>query len=229
MVSDRVHEVTRVGSDLAVLVEGQPNDLPTCWLGTLTDERDPAFRAVPDSGFSDPFVRLTEQGVVPPDSLRGCWFELLRVLLSHRPGSFPRAQAQNAHARQRRRALRVPLGESRVSFVDGRETRKAKNEATFRATNREIERVAQSLGEHAEDTIDVICECGQPACEVLLKLTIREYDEIHRQRDRFVVAPGHIDANMERVVRSGNGFAVVDKFGEAEAVAEAEERRAGTN
>ena len=113
--------------------------------------------------------------------------------------------------------------------MDGRETRVAKNEATFRATNREIERVAESLGEQADDTIDVICECGQPTCEELLSLTISEYDEVHRQRDRFVVVPGHVDAQLERVVRSGDRFVVVDKFGAAEAVAEAEERRAGTN
>jgi hypothetical protein len=118
---------------------------------------------------------------------------------------------------------------SRVSVVDDRETRVAKNEATFRATNREIERVAESLGEQADDTIDVIGECGQPTCEELLPLTISEYDAIHRQRDRFVVVPGHVDTHIERVVTSGDRFVVVDKFGTAQAVAEAEERRAGTN
>ena len=122
-----------------------------------------------------------------------------------------------------------PAAWSRVVFVEGRETRVAKNEATFRATNREIERVAESLGEQAGDTIDVICECGQPTCEELLSLTIGEYDEVHRQRDRFVVAPGHVDAQLEGVVQGGDRFVVVDKFGAAEAVAEAEERRAGTN
>jgi hypothetical protein len=118
---------------------------------------------------------------------------------------------------------------SRVVVVDDRETRVAKNEATFRATNREIERVAESVGEQADDTIDVICECGQPTCEELLPLTISEYDAIHQQRDRFVVAPGHVDEQIERVVTSGNRFVVVDKFGAAQDVAEAEERRAGTN
>jgi citrate lyase beta subunit len=41
--------------------------------------------------------------------------------------------------------------------------------------------------------------------------------------------PDHVDTDIERVVREARGYVVVDKFGEAEDVAEAEERREGTS
>jgi hypothetical protein len=60
-------------------------------------------------------------------------------------------------------------------------------------------------------------------------VTITEYDEAHGQRDRFVVASGHEDPQIERVVTRKDHYLVVDKFGEAEFVADAEERREGAD
>jgi hypothetical protein len=113
--------------------------------------------------------------------------------------------------------------------VDSRESRVAKNEAMYRAVNREIEHTAKELGERARDTIQVLCECGQPDCASLLSLSIAEYDRVHGEKDRFVVARGHVDVRLERVVEDADNYLVVDKHGRAEAVAEEEERREGTS
>lgn len=113
--------------------------------------------------------------------------------------------------------------------MDSREERVARNEAMHRAVNREIENVAEGFGERAADTIEVLCECGQPGCTSLLSLTIRDYDRVHGQRDRFIVAQGHRDPELERVVEETDEYLVVDKFGEAEATAEEEERRESTS
>jgi hypothetical protein len=113
--------------------------------------------------------------------------------------------------------------------VESREDRVAKNEAMHRAVNREIENVAEDFGERGADTIEVLCECGQQGCTSLLSLTIADYDRAHGQRDRFIVAEGHMDPELERVVEEADGYLVVDKFGEAEATAEEEERREGTS
>ena len=112
--------------------------------------------------------------------------------------------------------------------MDSRADRVAKNEAMHRAVNREIENVAEDFGERGGDTIDVLCECGQPGCTSLLSLTIADYDRVHGQRDRFIVAHGHMDPELERVVEESGEYLVVDKFGEAEATDEEEERREGT-
>ena len=98
----------------------------------------------------------------------------------------------------------------------------------YRAVNREIEQVSEELGERQHDRLEVLCECGQDGCSETLDLTVAEYDDAHAQRDRFVVAPGHEDEQIEHVVTRTERYLVVDKFGEAERVAEAEERRDGT-
>jgi hypothetical protein len=111
--------------------------------------------------------------------------------------------------------------------MDAHDERAAKNEAMFRAVNREIEHVSEQEGDGSHDRLEVLCECGRDNCSETLDLTKGEYDEAHRERDRFVVAPGHEDEKIEHVVSRTERYLVVDKFGEAEQVAEEEERREG--
>jgi hypothetical protein len=112
--------------------------------------------------------------------------------------------------------------------MDARHERVSRNEAMFRSVNREIEQASEQSGDGQQDRIEVICECGQDGCSETLDLTVAEYDDAHGQRDRFVIAPGHEDEQIEVVVTRTERYLVVDKFGEAERVAEAEERREGT-
>ena len=111
--------------------------------------------------------------------------------------------------------------------MDARRERVSRNEAMYRATNREIEQTAKEWGDGSRDQLEVICECGRDDCSEKLDLTIDEYDEAHQERDQFVVASGHEDKQIEHVVKQTERYLVVDKFGEAEQVAEAEERREG--
>jgi hypothetical protein len=108
--------------------------------------------------------------------------------------------------------------------MDARHERVSRNEAMFRSVNREIEQASEQSGDGRQDRIEVICECGQDGCSETLDLTVAEYDDAHGQRDRFVIAPGHEDEQIEVVVTRAERYLVVDKFGEAERVAEAEER-----
>jgi hypothetical protein len=112
--------------------------------------------------------------------------------------------------------------------VDAREERVARNEAMYRTVNREMEYAARQLGDQADDELEIICECGRPDCTATLTITIGDYDDVHRQRDRFAVAPGHENPALEGIVKRTEAYVVVDKYGAAEAVAEAEERREGT-
>jgi hypothetical protein len=112
--------------------------------------------------------------------------------------------------------------------MDARHDRVSRNEAMFRSVNREIEQASEQSGEGRQVRIEVICECGQEGCAATLDLTVAEYDDAHRQRDRFVIAQSHEDEQIEVVVMRTERYLVVDKFGEAERVAEAEERREGT-
>ena len=98
----------------------------------------------------------------------------------------------------------------------------AKNEAVFRATNREIERAEQEAGPASDGVLEVICECGRDNCSGVITLTAAEYRRIHSQEDRFVVLRGHQAEEIERIVEDLGEYLVVDKFGEAEEIVEDE-------
>jgi hypothetical protein len=107
--------------------------------------------------------------------------------------------------------------------VDERLERIAKNEAVLRAVNREIAQAEEDeeAGRAADQTIEVLCECGRKGCNGVIALTVAEYHDMHSQKDRFVVLRGHESTEMERVVEERPAYLVVDKFGEAEEIAEA--------
>ena len=105
--------------------------------------------------------------------------------------------------------------------MNPRDERIAKNEAVFRAANREIEEADKEAG--GDGVLEVLCECGQEGCSGLISLTVADYDGVHSQEDRFVVVPGHESPQIETVVERREGYFVVDKFGEAEEIAESSE------
>jgi hypothetical protein len=109
--------------------------------------------------------------------------------------------------------------------MDARDERVSRNEAMYREVNREIERSSRDSGQQPQDRFEVICECGEDGCSATLEVTVTEYDDAHSQRDRFVVAPGHENERIEHVVERKDRYLVVDKFGDAERVAEEEEMR----
>jgi hypothetical protein len=109
--------------------------------------------------------------------------------------------------------------------VDARKERVSRNEAMYRAVNLAVERVSEEIGGGPADRLEILCECGEDGCDTTLEVSHAEYDEAHRERDRFMIAPGHEDEQIEHVVKRTPEYLVVDKFGEAERVAEAEERR----
>jgi hypothetical protein len=104
--------------------------------------------------------------------------------------------------------------------MDPRLERIAKNEAVYRATNRELERAEQEGGGVADGVLEVICECGRDPCSGVITLTVSEYHRVLDQKDRFVVVPGHQTEEIERVVDDRGAYLVVDKFGEAEEIVE---------
>jgi hypothetical protein len=98
----------------------------------------------------------------------------------------------------------------------------------YRTVNLEVERASEEVGDGPQDRLEILCECGEDGCETTLDVTHAEYDEAHEQHDRFMVAPGHEDEQIEHVVKRKPEYLIVDKFGDAERVAEAEERREGS-
>jgi hypothetical protein len=84
--------------------------------------------------------------------------------------------------------------------------RLAHNEALFRAVNEEIDDQRESGGRRP-----YVCECVDPGCTQTIELTRPEYQAVRANADRFVVAPGHVLPEVEHVVATSSGYAVVEK------------------
>ena len=98
----------------------------------------------------------------------------------------------------------------------------ALNEARVREVNETIERANEKLGPApGEDglALNILCECGTRGCDQIVEISSAEYREVRAEPTRFVVVPGHEQAEIERVVDDKRRFAVVEKVGPAAKVA----------
>jgi hypothetical protein len=99
------------------------------------------------------------------------------------------------------------------------DVRRAKNEAAFRTLNEQI----QHLSDEASGTtteLDLVCECASATCMKVVGVLRAEYETVRRVPAWLIVASGHEETDTEMVVMRGDSFNVVEKHGEAAAVAE---------
>lgn len=107
--------------------------------------------------------------------------------------------------------------------ITNAERRQIENEMIFRRIN---EKVGDDLGAldamHIEDDdIDLIrdaslllnfkCECSDENCTGRIPMQLSEYQEIHTDRDTFVVMPDHQVDPIEKVLRETPIYNVVKK------------------
>ncbi|HEX3690790.1 MAG TPA: hypothetical protein VHV28_13905 [Solirubrobacteraceae bacterium] len=89
--------------------------------------------------------------------------------------------------------------------------RAAQNEAVFRDANERIESRLNDLSLEAGRS-PFLCECPDPACTVILRLTLTEYEQVREDGRCFVIMPDHGTRDGE-VVRKEPTFWVVRKTG----------------
>ena len=65
------------------------------------------------------------------------------------------------------------------------------------------------------------CECGEVDCADRIKLSGSQWTEVRSRGNRFAVAPGHVVAELEMVVKQYPDFWLIEKRGEAGDAAEA--------
>jgi len=101
--------------------------------------------------------------------------------------------------------------------VDARDERTAANEALLREVNDRIQDVGERLSVLPDDErLDFRCECGRSGCLTMISMSVREYRHVRSDNDRFAVAPGHEDDEIERVVERADRYVIVDKRPQAE-------------
>jgi hypothetical protein len=86
--------------------------------------------------------------------------------------------------------------------------RRALNEALFRDVNERIAETADAFG--AKQT-DFVCECADPSCTDRVSVTLAEYERVRARPTTFLLAPGHDQPDIERVVSERGRFHVVEK------------------
>ena len=110
-----------------------------------------------------------------------------------------------------------------MAFDEGTITaaRGARNQALFREVNERVEHVNEVFGK-TKALGEWVCECADPACTERMKMSLAEYEAIRENGTRFAVAASdeHVFPELERVAERNERFWVVDKLGEAGAVAE---------
>lgn len=92
------------------------------------------------------------------------------------------------------------------------ELKKARTESAFREVN---ERIAENAYRFDSGSTEFICECDDPRCTERVEATIEEYEAVRADGARFLIAPGHGDHTIERVVLRNDAFTVVEKVQQA--------------
>ena len=101
----------------------------------------------------------------------------------------------------------------------------AKNESTFRHANETLEGKAGELALGEEPT-PYLCECEDERCTKTVLLSREQYEAVRANPKRFVMVPGHQEAD-NAVVQEEARYTVIEKSGqEGDLVAERDPRSA---
>jgi hypothetical protein len=112
----------------------------------------------------------------------------------------------------------VAMHEQRESV----EARKAENEALFRDANEAVRSVQDELG-MPEGRMPFICECDDPECRSIVRLTRAAYEGVRARARRFLIAPGH--TSLGEPVERHPDYCVVEKTGVSAEIADATDPR----
>jgi hypothetical protein len=101
--------------------------------------------------------------------------------------------------------------------VADRETieRIALNQSRFREVNEQIEATADRM--NLPDPIPFVCECPEPTCTEIVRMSMDDYESVRTNGRRFFVVPGHqstaVDSGAGEVVGETPEYVIVDKIG----------------
>jgi hypothetical protein len=101
---------------------------------------------------------------------------------------------------------------------ESRAARVAYNESVFRDANEDLAGVFEQEARD-DHRLPFLCECADRSCTRVVELSLDEYAQARRHPARFLTLAGHENSESEVVVAGGSGYQIVQKSGEAGAVA----------
>ena len=99
--------------------------------------------------------------------------------------------------------------------------RLAENELVFREVN---ERIAEIGVGFELENVEAFCECSDTSCTQRFELSRSDYAHVRSSSTQFAVVPGHETPEVERVVEQREEYFVVEKIGEAGAIAQEDDQ-----
>ena len=87
--------------------------------------------------------------------------------------------------------------------------RVANTESLFRDVN---ERIAESAQRFDGDDAHFVCECADSTCTERVPAPLDKYEQVRTDGTHFLLAPGHEDERIERVIERKRRYQVVAKF-----------------
>jgi len=104
--------------------------------------------------------------------------------------------------------------------MDERTRRIGLNEAVFRTVNEQVESLNHRFAAVGDETMRIVCECGDMGCFEQLAVPTDEYERIRSDATLFFTLPGHERLEVEAIVEQDDGYLVVRKHeGEAADIA----------
>ena len=111
-----------------------------------------------------------------------------------------------------------------------RTDRLARNEVVFRALNERVRGVTQELALEGvadePDRAEYVCECADPDCTTRVRVRNEDYELARADPGRFLVAPGHVNVEIEREIMELDGIVIVEKHPGERRIAAASDPRA---
>ena len=98
--------------------------------------------------------------------------------------------------------------------MSGSDEARARNEKLKSYVNDRIADINDRLDESTRIS-DWICECSDASCSDHLTASARDYEDVRTHPRRFLVLPGHADAELEQIVGDRGDYMVVEKVGKA--------------
>jgi hypothetical protein len=93
--------------------------------------------------------------------------------------------------------------------MSSREEQAARNEATVRQINDDIERAEQDAS--PPEHMQILCECGWADCDRVVAITLAEYESLRADPVQFAVIRAHVIPEEEVVVAETDRYTVVAK------------------
>jgi hypothetical protein len=88
-------------------------------------------------------------------------------------------------------------------------------ELAARANNKNAAKILKNhIPQEEQDSLKIAfnCECSDPDCKQRVLLSLEEYEKLHNDFARFVIAKGHNEPVVEKIEKSGKTVSVVKKY-----------------